>query len=86
MPVPQLERVFTKDGNLSNHVLVRIVRLIVETNLATSKDFRVLDVLMPYPLSATVNIVSLLMVLLFPVSGPMRHVQPSAGIDASFET
>ena len=34
-----MERVFTKDGNLSNHVLVRIVRLIVETNLATSKDF-----------------------------------------------
>jgi hypothetical protein len=41
MPIPQLRRIWTRDGNLSNHVLVSIVRLIVETNLATNKDLRV---------------------------------------------
>jgi hypothetical protein len=41
MPIPQLRRIWARDGNLSNHVLVSIVRLIVETNLATSKDFRI---------------------------------------------
>ncbi len=77
MPIPQLRRIWTKDGSLSNHILVSIVRLIVETNLATSKDFRGLDVVMPYPLSATVSIVSLVMIVRFPVSGSMRRVQPS---------
>ena len=37
MPIPQLRRIWARDGNLSNHVLVSIVRLIVETNLATSE-------------------------------------------------
>jgi hypothetical protein len=41
MPIPQLRRIWTKDGNLSNHVLVSVVRLIAETNLATSTDPRV---------------------------------------------
>ena len=38
MPIPQLRRIWARDGNLNHHVLVSIVRLIVETNLATSKD------------------------------------------------
>jgi hypothetical protein len=42
VPIPQLRRIWAKDGNLSDHVLVSIVRLIVETNLTTSKDLRVL--------------------------------------------
>ncbi|KAF8498184.1 hypothetical protein F5888DRAFT_228147 [Russula emetica] len=45
-----LRRIWAKDGHLSNHVLVSIVRLIVETNLATT----------------TVSFASLLMVLLYP--------------------
>jgi hypothetical protein len=40
MPIPQL-RIWARDDNLSNHVPVSIVRLIVETNLATSKDLRI---------------------------------------------
>jgi hypothetical protein len=42
MPIPQLRRIWVRDGNISNHALVRIVRLTVETNLATSEDLRVL--------------------------------------------
>ncbi|KAI0261479.1 hypothetical protein BGY98DRAFT_1053324, partial [Russula aff. rugulosa BPL654] len=44
-----LRRIWARDGNLSNHVLVSIVRLIVETNLATT----------------TVSIVSMLMAFLY---------------------
>jgi len=39
--IAQLRRIWARDGNLSNYVLVSIVRLTVETNLATSKDLRV---------------------------------------------
>jgi len=45
-----LRRIWARDGNLSNYVLVSIVRLIVETNLATT----------------TVSVASLLMVFLYP--------------------
>ena len=34
------------DGNLSRHVLVRTVRLTVETNLVTSKGLRAIDIIM----------------------------------------
>jgi hypothetical protein len=37
-PIPQLRRIWARHGNLSRHILVSIVRLMVETNLATSKD------------------------------------------------
>ena len=37
MSIPQLRRIWASDGNLSGHVLVSIVRLMIETNLATSK-------------------------------------------------
>ena len=60
MVIPQLRRVWAKDGYLSNHVLVMIVRLTVETNLVTSKDLRGVDVMMRFvrltlvqPLSAS---------------------------------
>ena len=60
MLIPQLRRVWAKDGCLSNHVLVMIVRLTVETNLVTSKDLRGVDVMMRFvrltlvqPLSAS---------------------------------
>jgi hypothetical protein len=49
MPIPQLRRVWTKDGNLSNHALVSIVRLTIETNLVTSKDLRGFDIMMRFP-------------------------------------
>jgi hypothetical protein len=42
LPIPQLRKIWVKKGNLSNHVLVSMVRLIVETNLATSKLLQVL--------------------------------------------
>ena len=40
MPILQLRMVWAKDGYLSNHALVSIVRLTVESNLVTSKDLR----------------------------------------------
>jgi len=43
MLIPQLRRVWDRDGYLSDHVLVSIVRLTVETNLVTSKDLRGFD-------------------------------------------
>ena len=49
MLIPQLRRVWAKSGFLKNHVLVNIVRLTVETNLATGKDLRSLDVMMRFP-------------------------------------
>ena len=74
MLIPQLRRVWAKDAFLKNHVLVNIVRLTVETNLATSKDFRGVDVMYALPLSharsASVSIVSLIMIAAYPVSGP----------------
>jgi len=45
-----LRRIWARDGNLSSHALVSIVRLIVETNLATT----------------TVSIASFLMVVIYP--------------------
>ena len=42
----QLRRLWAKDGNLSSHVFVSIVRLTVETNLITSKDLQGFDVIM----------------------------------------
>ena len=62
MLIPQLRRVWARDGFLKNHVLVNIVRLTVETNLVTSKDLlgRGTDVVMRFfrltlvqPLSAS---------------------------------
>ncbi|KAF8486821.1 hypothetical protein DFH94DRAFT_2814 [Russula ochroleuca] len=46
-----LRRVWTKDGNLSNHALVSIVRLTIETNLVTT----------------SVSIVSLVMIAVYPL-------------------
>ena len=72
--IPQLRRVWAKDGFLKNHVLVNIVRLTVETNLATGKDLPSVDVMYALPLSharsASVSLVSLIMIAAFPVSGP----------------
>jgi len=87
-PIPQLRRIWARDGNLSCHVLISIVRLIVETNLATSEHLhlRVFDVMMLHARSATVSIASLLIVALYPVSRSTRHVQLSPGIDASIGT
>ena len=80
-PIPQLRRIWATNGNLSNHVLVSIVKLMVETNLVTSKHLRQLIVEASTELrchdalpssharSASVSIVSLLMIALFPVSG-----------------
>ena len=66
---------------------MRIVRLTVETNIVTSKGFRVIDVMDVLPSShahlATVSIVSLLMVAMYPVSGLECPVHFSADIDAS---
>ena len=42
MLIPQLRRVWVRDGYLSNHVLVSVVRLTVETNLVTSKNLYVM--------------------------------------------
>jgi hypothetical protein len=36
MPIPQLRKLRARDGNLSGHVFVSIVRLTVETNLVTT--------------------------------------------------
>ena len=74
------------DGNLSRHVLVRTVRLTVETNLVTSKRLKALDVIMwpvSHARSATASIVALVMVAVFPVSGSASHVRPSIELDAS---
>jgi hypothetical protein len=72
--IAQLRRVWAKDRFLKNHVLESIVRLTVETNLATSKDLRGIDVMAALPLSharsASVSVVSLIMIVVFPVSGP----------------
>ena len=70
----QLRRIWARDGNLSNHALVSIVRLLVETNLATSEDLRVFDVIMSHARAATVSIASFLMVVVYPVSGSMCRV------------
>lgn len=70
-PVAQLRKIWAKDGNLSSHVLVSIVRLTVETNLVTSKSLRVLDTIMCPPSharSATVSVAAMLMVAVYPVS------------------
>ncbi|KAH9984747.1 hypothetical protein BJV77DRAFT_1071864 [Russula vinacea] len=73
-----LRRIWATNGNLSNHVLVSIVKLMVETNLVTSKHLRQLIVEASTELrchdalpssharSASVSIVSLLMIALFP--------------------
>jgi hypothetical protein len=50
MPIPQLRRAWVREGNLSNHVLVSIVRLTVETNLVTSKNLPGIDVMKRFPL------------------------------------
>jgi hypothetical protein len=47
--IPQLRRIWSRDGNLSSHVLVSMVRVTVETNLVTSKHLRVFDVIMRHP-------------------------------------
>jgi hypothetical protein len=44
--IPQLRRIWSRDGNLSSHVLVSLVRVTVETNLVTSKHLGVFDVMM----------------------------------------
>ena len=53
---------------------MNIVRLTVETNLATGKDLQSLDVMNALPLSharsASVSLVSLIMIAAYPVSGP----------------
>ena len=49
--IPQLRRVWIRDGYLSNHVLVSVVRLTVETNLVTSKNLRGFYVMMRLPSS-----------------------------------
>ena len=76
MPISQLRRILTTDGNPSRHILVRTVRLTVETNLVTSKRPRAFDVIM-WPLShtrlATVSITALVIVAVFPVSGSARR-------------
>jgi hypothetical protein len=38
MPILQLKKIWARDGSLSSHVFVSIVRLTIETNLVTSKD------------------------------------------------
>jgi hypothetical protein len=48
MPIPQLTRLKDRE-NFSSHALVSIVRLTVETNLVTSKDLQVFDVMMRHP-------------------------------------
>ncbi|KAF8462498.1 hypothetical protein DFH94DRAFT_484070 [Russula ochroleuca] len=63
-----LRRVWARDGYLSNHVLVSIVRLTVETNLVTT----------------SVSIVSLIMMARFSVSGSLNpcDMRISAEIDS----
>jgi hypothetical protein len=72
-------------GNLSGHALVSIVRLTVETNLVTSKQSPGLRCLDAPPLSharsASVSIVSLLMVAVYPVSDSVCHVPSSVEIE-----
>ena len=48
-PIPQLRRIWAESGFPKNHVLVNIVRLTVETNLATGKDIQGVDVMMRFP-------------------------------------
>ena len=40
---PQLRKIWAMGSNLSRHILVRTVRLTVETNLVTSKRLRAFD-------------------------------------------
>ena len=47
--IPQLRRIWAESGFLKNHFLVNIVRLTVETNLATGKDIQGVDVMMRFP-------------------------------------
>jgi len=78
--ISQLRRMRANDGDFSNHVFVSIVRLTVETNLVTSKDPDLWchNVSPSHAHLATVSVVSLLMVALFPVSGPVCDVHPLA--------
>ena len=85
-PIPQLRKFCTIDGNLNRHILVRAVRLTVETNLMTSKDLRAFDVIMwtlSHARSATVSIVALVMFAAFPVSRSAHHVRSSIELDTS---
>ncbi|KAH9984761.1 hypothetical protein BJV77DRAFT_163513 [Russula vinacea] len=65
-----LRKAWVREGNLSNHVLVSIVRLTVETNLVTSKNLLGIDVHEALPSShaclAFVSIVSLVTIAVFP--------------------
>ena len=78
MPILQLRRIWATDGKLSSHALVSIVRLTVETNLVTSKNLSFWCHNVPsssHARSATVSIVALLMVVLYPVSGSVHDLQ-----------
>jgi len=46
--VPQLIKRRTREGSASSHAVVSIVRLLVETNIATSKRLQVPDIVMHY--------------------------------------
>ena len=89
MLIPQLRKAWVREGNLSNHVLVSIVRLTVETNLVTSKNLLGIDVHEALPSShaclAFVSIVSLVTIAVFPVSNSLNPCVMciSAEIDAS---
>jgi len=69
--IPQLVKRRTREEYASRHAIVSIVRLLVETNIATSKHLQVPDILMHYAcltrVKAAVSFATLLMVLLYPV-------------------
>jgi hypothetical protein len=67
----QLRRLLVKDGDLNNHVFVSIVRLTVETNLVTSKDPSHNVSPSSHACLATVSVISLFLVAVYPVSGPV---------------
>jgi len=67
----QLIKRGTRGGYASSHAVVSIVRLLVETNIATSKCLQVPDIFMHHAcltrVKATVSFATLLMVFLYPV-------------------
>ena len=64
-------------GFYGDNALVKIVRLTIETNLMTSKYIPLAFVRQPFlhP-SASVGIVSLVLVVLYPVSNPQIAIDP----------
>jgi hypothetical protein len=71
--IPQLAKRRVRDGQYSSHTIIRIVRLTIETNVVTSMYCLVGYVIPANTRSATVSIIALLMVAIFPVRDLLYH-------------